>query len=259
MLGSLKPKKLKAAVYIRVSTSKQAKDGNGLESQLTKCKAIITVKDWELYKIYGNLDGISGSVESKDRKYLSEMIKDAKKGLFDCIVFNSLDRLGRSTKIILEVIETFTETGVKIVSCKELIDTSTASGELMLTFFAGIAQYEKRVILERMHSGREVTTKKYGENGGLVPLGYIRDVGGKILIHPKESAIVSNIFMARSKGMTLRQIADSLNSFNIKTRRGKKWHPSSVNYILKNLDKYEGCERKGNVNGVCWPKILHYD
>jgi DNA invertase Pin-like site-specific DNA recombinase len=60
---------------------------------------------------------------------------------FDCVVFYSLDRLGRSTKIILHVIEMLSNISLKIVSCQEHIDTTTTLGELMLTFFAGMAQY----------------------------------------------------------------------------------------------------------------------
>lgn len=252
------PFRMKAAIYIRVSTAKQAKEGNGLEDQLNRCKAILTVKDWDLYEVYCNEKGISGTTEIKDRKELNDLMEDAKNGLFNCVVFNSLDRLGRSTKIILGVIESFTEMGIKIYSCKESIDTSTASGELMLTFFAGIAQYERRLIVERMAAGKAVVTAKYGEKGGPLPLGYRRGEDGHIDIHPEEAAIVRNIFIARSKGLSLRKIAMWLTNLGIKTKKAKKWYGSTVGVILKNKPKYEGQERNGNENGVCWPKILFY-
>lgn len=249
--------KLKASVYARISTEKQA-EKFGYSAQLDKCKAIISLKDWELYEIYGKPKGVSGSIESKDREELSRLINDAKKGFFDAVVFYALDRLGRSTKIILNVIDQFKACNLKIISHKEHIDTSTASGELMLTFFAGIAQYEKRIILERMAAGKEIVKRRYGENGGLLPLGYKRGENSQVHIDSKEAAIVRNIFMARETGLSLRKIATWLNQLGVKTRKGKQWYASSVGVIINNKKKYDGEKRNGNENGICWPKLLLY-
>jgi len=103
-----------------------------------------------------------------------------------------------------------------------------------------------------------VVTAKYGEKGGPLPLGYRRGEDGHIDIHPEESAIVRNIFIARAKGLSLRKIAMWLTNLGVKTKKGKKWYASTVGVILKNKPKYEGQERNGNENGVCWPKILFY-
>ena len=260
MFGGLKPltTKLKAAIYVRVSTAQQAKDGNSMEDQLLKCRAAIQFKEWEEADIYCNEKGISGTTTVDENKELHRLMEDAGKKKFHCVVFNSLDRLGRSTKIVLGVIEKFTELGIKIYSCKEFLDTSTASGELMLTFFAGIAQYERRLIIERMAAGKAVVATKYGEKGGPLPLGYRRGEDANINIHPREAAIVRNIFLMRARGLSLRKISVWLNNLKVKTRRGKIWYASTVKIILDNKAKYEGEERNGNENGIRWPKILAY-
>lgn len=257
-LSSKAPQIFKAAIYIRVSTAKQAKEGTGLEEQLNKCLAMLTVKDWKLYKIYCNEKGISGTTVINERKDLQDLIDDGKQGLFQGVVFNSLDRLGRSTKIVLQAIDEFQEANLKFVSCKENIDTSTASGELMLTFFAGIAQYERRVIVERMAAGKEIQSLKYGDKGGQLPLGYMRGENNQVIINPIEAAIVRNIFIARNKGVSMNSIAKWLNDLGLKSRRDKKWYSATVSIILKNQDKYEGGIRGDNQNGVRWPKILYY-
>ena len=128
----------------------------------------------------------------------------------------------------------------------------------MLTFFAGIAQYEKRNIIERMDAGKMELRKKTGEYGGPVPLGYRREIGGVIGIVPEQASVVQNIFVVRSKGLSMQKIADWLNNLSIKTRKGKKWYSASVKVILDNREKYEGCCRNGNLNNIKWPKILYY-
>ncbi len=257
MFGSFNQQSYTAAIYIRVSSAKQAMDGHGLDAQLTKCRELINYKRWNTYPHTYADEGLSGSLDFKDRPQLKQLLDDAKKGLFNCVVFYSLDRLGRSTKIILHVIELLSEYNLKIVSCQEHIDTTTASGELMLTFFAGMAQYEKRNIIERMENGKKELRKKTGEYGGPVPLGYIR-VNGFIEIKPEEAAIVVTIFRGRHQGLSMQKIANYLNLLEVKTRKNKQWYSASIKVILDNKIKYEGCLRNNNTNNICWPKILIY-
>ena len=250
-------KQYKVAIYIPVSSKKQI-FGQGLDAKLNKCKELIQYKRWNQYPEVYSDEGLSGSLDFKDRPKLKKLLDDASKKLFDCVVFYSLDRLGRSTKIILHVIELLSKMGLKIVSCQEHIDTTTASGELMLTFFAGMAQYEKRNTIERMEIGKKELKKKTGEYGGPVPLGYRRGIDGEIEIVSDEAAIVVTIFKGRNQGLSMQKIANYLNRLSVKTRKGKKWYSSSIKIILDNQKKYEGCCRNNNLNNICWPKILIY-
>jgi len=256
MFGNIQQTRYICAIYTRVSTNKQVIEGYGLEAQLYKCQELIKYKGWEQYPTVYPDEGLSGTLDLSARPQLKKLVEDAEKGLFNCVVFYSLDRLGRSTKIILHVIDLLSQYNIKIVSCQEHIDTTTASGELMLTFFAGMAQYERRNIRERMKNGSEELRKKTGENGGSLPLGYRRTDGGVIEVHEEEANTVLMIYSARLKGMSMQKIADCLNGLNIKTRRGKKWYSSSVKVILDNVQKYTGGLRNNNLNGVCWPDIF---
>jgi len=248
-----------AAIYTRVSSTKQAIEGHGLDAQLTKCQDLINYKRWKQYPEVYSDEGLSGSLDFNDRPQLKKLLDDASQKKFDCVVFYSLDRLGRSTKIILHVIEMLSNLSLKIVSCQEHIDTTTASGELMLTFFAGMAQYEKRNIIERMDNGKKELRKKTGEYGGPVPLGYRRGMNGVIEIEPEEADIVTMIFRGRNQGLSMNKIANYLNQFGIKTKNGKKWYSASVKVILDNQEKYEGSLRNNNTNGIRWPKIINYN
>lgn len=259
MFGSFLEEKYTAAIYIRVSSAKQVAEGHGLDAQLTKCRDLIHYKRWAEYSEIYSDEGLSGTLNSDERPKLKKLLEDGEKRLFDCVVFYSLDRLGRSSEIILSVVNKMRNLKLKIVSCQEHIDSTTASGELMLTFFAGIAQYEKRNIIERMEIGKKELRKKNGEYGGSIPLGYRRGTGGDIEIVPEQASLVQTIFATRANGMSYQKIADCLNNLGIKTRKGKKWYGTTVKVIIDNQDKYEGCLRNDNLNGINWPKILTYN
>ena len=159
------------AIYTRVSTTEQAESGNGLDVQLQRCEAQILAKGWSVFGVYSD-DGISGTKAAADRAGLRELLDNACAGLFDAVVFLSLDRIGRNTRIVLDTIEKLTECNVEVVSVKESIDTSTPSGKFVLTIFAALAQLERDNIVERTTDGRNSRGKRDGEKGGKVPVGY---------------------------------------------------------------------------------------
>jgi DNA invertase Pin-like site-specific DNA recombinase len=128
--------------YIRVSTVRQ-----NLQVQLNK---LGDYKDDE-----GNgVDIIYQEKQSavKDRPELERMKKDLKKG--DTVVVYKLDRIGRSTIDLLQILKHFTRREIKFVSLKESIDTSTHTGMLIVTVLAAIAEFERGVINDRTMEGK---------------------------------------------------------------------------------------------------------
>lgn len=91
------------------------------------------------------------SAKNTDRPQLKAMIEFAREG--DTIYIHSLDRLARSTKDLLEIVEQLQVKGIHLVSNKENIDTSTATGKLMLTMIGAIAEFERANMLERQKEG----------------------------------------------------------------------------------------------------------
>ena len=96
----------------------------------------------------------------RERPQLDEMLKYLRKG--DTVVV--LDRIGRSTKHLVDFNE-FGEKGINFVSLKDGIDTSTATGKLVFTIFAGLAEFERDMISERTKAGIE-SARARGRNGG---------------------------------------------------------------------------------------------
>lgn len=244
---------IRAAIYTRVSSIGQV-DGFGLKVQEEKCKQMIDFKDWTLHEVYSDA-GISGTYGPDRRPGLKDLIEAAKNKDFDAIVVHALDRLGRKTILVLELIELFKEIGIKVVSCKEQLDTTTPMGAFYVTMNSAIVQLERDNIVARMKEGSKQRVKLDGDNGGSLPYGYRRSEG-ELIIDSEAADVVRKIFDMKDLRITQVQIADNLNSEGILSPKGKRWTQSVISKILSKRDIYNGAIRNGNVNGVTWPRII---
>jgi site-specific DNA recombinase len=247
---------MKAAIYLRVSTEEQNINGYGLDAQREKCNAYATVKDWDV--VSEHIDDISGTLDETQRPGLAAILTAACAGDVDAIIVASLDRLGRSTPIVLSIVDRLIECGTELASCKETLDTSTPTGRFVLRMFASLAELDRDNIVARTTDGRNARGKRDGEKGGRVPMGYVRTfTDGKAVgveIDNEGATLVRNIFTMRSDMMTLTEIADTLNESGETTARGGGWHASSVRQILLNENKYKGGNR--GESDEHWPRII---
>lgn len=138
--------------YIRVSTTEQ---------NTARQEKIMT--DLDVEKIF--IDKLSG--KNTQRPELKRMLEFVRAG--DTVVVESYSRLARSTKDLLNLIDALSEKGVNFISQKENIDTSTPQGRLMLTIFAGLAQFERECTLERQREGIAIA-KSEGKYKGRKPI-----------------------------------------------------------------------------------------
>jgi len=248
---------VRAGIYLRVSTQDQ-KEGHGMQMQKTKCEAMATVKEWSIAKIYED-EGISGMVNENERPGFSQLLKDAKAKEIDAVIVYALDRLGRRAQIVLRTIENLAEMGIKVASCRENFDTSTAVGKFVVTMFADLSELERNTIVERTKLGLEERRKIDGDIGGNVPMGYERKMG-TVVINEEKAEVVRFIFKRRYIDFRyMYEIADELNEKGLPkpTKRGKVWKASVVQRILDNEAKYRGGFR--NRSKFRWPRILPED
>jgi len=236
------------AMYIRVSTEKQADEGYSLEAQESRLQSYCDAQGWTVDPAHVYIDaGISG--KSTDRPAFSAMMQAAQDGQIARIVAIKLDRLARNTKDFLGTVEKLQAFGCDLVLLKESFDTGTPHGKFALTMFAAIAELEASQIAERTMSGRKQKAAQGGDNGRYCPLGYSFDNGYSI----DESAAqnVQSIFTDFVAGESLTTIARRLNAQDAPTARGGKWYPATVRYILTNgcyagLTQYDGQSVKGD-------------
>lgn len=243
------------AAYIRVSTEDQARSGLGLEAQRTRCAAMALVKDWPEPVFYAD-EGISGTKGPKYRPALAQLLADVKAGLYRAVIISSLDRLGRKTLLVLQLVDEFRADGIALVSCKESLDTATAQGQFVLTMFAAVSQLERDLIADRTKAALSEIDRKDGDRGGRLPFGYKR-VERTIVIDRHAATIVRCIFDWRAENQTLRAIAGHLNKRHGTSPLGGKWSFTTVKDILDNREVYEGGLR-GNTK-VRWPAIVKSD
>ena len=102
----------------------------------------------------------------RERPELNKLLERMTEG--DTVVIESLSRLGRSTKDLIELVELFEKRGVHLVSLKESIDTSTPAGKLLFTLMSAIAQFERDVIADRTKEGLKAARAR-GRLGGRPP------------------------------------------------------------------------------------------
>ena len=244
---------LVAAIYLRVSTDEQATSGFGLEVQRTQTTGMGMVKGYPISGVYEDA-GLSGTLGPKQRPALGKLLADVQAGKVQVVIIAALDRLGRSTRIILDVMESLTRSGAQVISCRENLDTTSPAGQFMLTIFAALAQLERDQIVKRTADGRTARGRKDGELGGSLPLGYRRE-GGVVKVDTAGAAIVRRIHSLRAARYSLGSIAGVLNSEGVPTTHGGRcWYPSSVREVLVNEGVYRGARR--GASETRWPIIL---
>ena len=230
---------LKVAAYCRVSTDdKEQKTSYEAQIQYYTDK-INKNPEWQMAGIFAD-EGITGT-QAKKRPQFQKMIRLCRQGKIDMILTKSLSRFARNTVDSLDYIRELRTLGIAVISEKENINTLTAESEMLITIMSCFAQAESESISKNVSWGVRQSFKN-----GNVPiqyaklLGYKKGENGLPEIIPEEAEIVKEIFRSYLDGMSLRQIADSLNDRAVKTKHKQTtWQPEIVKSILVN-EKYTG-------------------
>lgn len=139
-------------IYARVSTDRQTVD-----MQIHELKEYVKRRGWNLYKEFID-QGYSGS--DTKRPAFQEMMNEAKKRKFDVLLVWKLDRLSRSMKDLVMVLNELGGLGIDFVSYDNNLDTSTPTGKLVFHVIGAVAEFEKDIIKERVRAGLENAKRK---------------------------------------------------------------------------------------------------
>lgn len=198
-----------AAIYIRVSTDSQAEEGYSIEAQKEQLSAYCVSKGIKRYEFYID-GGWSGS--NIERPEMQRLIEDVNADKISHVIVYKLDRLSRSQKDTLYLIEdVFNPHGVDFVSLNESMDTSTPMGRLMLGILSAFAQLERENIRLRTRMGMKERVKSgLWMGGGRVPFGYDYDKEKGVLVPNKDARKVREIYKLYIEGKAPQEIANLL-------------------------------------------------
>ena len=228
-----------AAIYIRVSTDIQAEEGYSIEAQKEQLTAYCVSKGIKNYDYYID-GGWSGS--NIDRPEMQRLIKDVKDDKISHVIVYKLDRLSRSQKDTLYLIEdVFNPHNVDFVSLNESMDTSTPMGRLMLGILSAFAQLERENIRMRTRMGMKERVKSgLWMGGGRVPFGYDYDSSQGILVPNKDAEKVKQIYKLYIEGKSPQDIADLLGLKYDKLVNQILVRKSNYGIIEYNGEEYQG-------------------
>ena len=174
------------AIYARVSTNSQS-----TEQQLFTLREVSTRTQSTVIAKYS--DTISGSTES--RPGLDALLLAARQRKFDVLYCYSIDRLGRSTKNLIAIVEELQALKIDLFFYREGIDTTTATGRCVFTILSSVAELERNLIRERVTAGLAKAKRN-----------------GKKLGRPSKmnDSMATAIQMLRNQGLSVRKIASQL-------------------------------------------------
>lgn len=189
-------------LYIRVSTTEQAEEGYSVGEQEAKLRAYCEAYGYNINKVCVD-PGFSGA--TMDRPALKELIADVKAGRCGRVLVWKLDRLSRSQKDTLILLEdVFIANGCDFVSLMEAFDTSTAFGRCVVGILAAFAQMERENIKARTMMGRIAKIKKGYFSGSHCPIGYkFKEGSNELLVDPYYSVIVKEVYRLFLSGVGL--------------------------------------------------------
>ena len=219
------------ALYTRVSTAEQAADGYSIGEQKERLTAFCKSQGWNTFKHFTDA-GFSGG--NLNRPAMQDMIKAIEKGAISRVVVFKLDRLSRSQKDTLHLLEdVFLPHGVDFVSMSENFDTGSPFGKATIGLFSVFAQLERDTIRERVTIGRAARAKEGKFHGGSTPpVGYDYIDGG-LVVNDFEAMQVRECFQLYETGFTYTEIADTLNAKGW-THKNGRWLLQRVRGVLQN-------------------------
>lgn len=212
---------MRAAVYVRQSLSLQ----EGIERQRQRCAQLVTVRDWELVGVYVD-DDVSASKTRGPKTAWHQLIRDAESHRVDAVVAVDLDRLIRSQRDLLTLIDL----GLKVVTVDGDVDLTTADGTFRATMTTALARFEMQ-----RKSERQMRAIEHRRSLGMPPegrraFGYTSSIDGHVPLEPEASAVRRAFMLAMTVSLT--SIASEWNAAGLTNTSGGRWSSATLRVIL---------------------------
>jgi len=221
---------LRAAIYARTSGTTRSQ-GYSLDAQVTRSLDHCENLGWDVAFIYRD-EAISGA--DTDRPMFQQMIKMAKQGGFDVVVFWKLDRFSRSLMHAVQLEAELRDYDVYLYSVTEQIDTTSATGRFNSRNLASAAEFERDMIKQRTQLGMQTLVEENQWPNKNPPLGYNLTEDNRLTIDETERDLVERIFECYIEVQSMPTVAKRLNDDGIETQAGGSWTRRAVGDILRN-------------------------
>lgn len=209
----------RAITYRRVSTEEQADSGLGLDAQATSIARTIDARGWTVAAELADA-GVSGSIAPTARPALAEALRKLAAGEAEALVVAKLDRATRSVADLCHLLDLSDRQGWDFIALDLGIDTSTPMGRAMAQMAGVFSELERKMIGQRTSDAMQALK-----------------ANGRRLGRPVEQAHEARQRIAAEHvdGRSLRAIAEGLNTDEVPTARGGKWHASTIRRVLDSL------------------------
>ena len=221
--------KINIALYIRVSTQEQAKEGISLATQEDLLRKYCSLYKHNIVGVYKD-DGYSA--KNMNRPALINLIKDIKEGQINSILVWKLSRISRNVIDLLTLLKEFEKYNVQFISYSEQFDTNSPVGKLLITVLASVAEFERETISDNVRVALNYRAS-LGKPTATQVLGYERSKE-KLIVIPSEANLVKKIFSEYIECNNYSEVARRLNSEGYKGKRGKLFKANQIRTIIKN-------------------------
>lgn len=221
----------RAAIYIRVSTLDQAREGYSLEAQETALRKWCADHRYQVYDLYAD-KGISAK-NIDHRPDMMRLLHDAEQGHFDTVIFWALSRFTRSVQDLYSAMENFARWGIDMVSYTEAFDTSTSMGRAMIGIVGVFAQLERELTGERVKAAMETRAASGKRTCGEV-LGYDKYGKDTFIINEREAEYVRYAIQLYLERKNLSEVAKLCKERGYRGKRGRIPCAYSIMVIISN-------------------------
>ena len=220
--------------YIRVSTTEQAREGISLGAQEDRIRTYCKMGRLKLVAVIRE-EGVSAGKPLAARPGGQDLLRAVASQGARHVVALKLDRLFRDAADALNQTRAWDRAGIALHLVDmggQTLNTATAMGRVFLTMTAAFAELERNLVSERTQAALLYKKSKRLVYGA-IPYGYSR-YGDALQVVDLEFGKIRQIQEWHAGGWPLRKIADALNAASVRTKNGRRWHASTVRYILKN-------------------------
>ena len=217
-------------LYIRVSTDRQAKEGDSLEEQEAELKKFCDYRNFKIHRILIERGKSGGNTNRPEYK---KLVADIESKKINAVVVKKLDRLSRSLLDFEQLMSRLQEKEVEFISLRENFDTTTAMGNAMLRIALVFAQLEREQTSERLKDVFSFRASQGHFNGGIRPYGYTT-VNKELIPSLKEKQVIEVMMTKFLEMKSTTEVARYLNEAGHRTRSGKQWGKRKIHQILLN-------------------------